>query len=85
MRAINKYLIIRRSKDTAKTNGGLLLSASEEAQFRYQIGEVVNTGTLVDYIKEGDKVYFDKVPAFDISLDGEMLTVIQERDVVVVL
>lgn len=85
MLAINKYILVRRSKETTKTNGGLLLSASEEAQFRYQIGEVINPGTLVEHIKEGDRVYFDKVAAFDISLDGEMLTVIQERDVVVVL
>jgi co-chaperonin GroES (HSP10) len=85
MRAINKFMLVRKSKETTKTNGGLLLSAAEEAEFRYQIGVVVSPGTLVEHIKEGDRVYFDKVHAFDIPLDGEMLTVIQERDVVVVL
>lgn len=85
MRAINKYLLVKRSNDDAKTKGGLLLSQAELSEFRYQIGEVLSPGTLVEHISIGDKVYFDKVHAFDVKVDGEMLTVIQERDVVAVL
>jgi co-chaperonin GroES (HSP10) len=85
MKAINKYLLIRRSNDDAKTKGGLLLSQADMSEFRYQIGVVITPGTLVEHIKEGDEIYFDKIQAFDVKIDGEMLTVIQERDVVAVL
>lgn len=85
MRAINKFILIRRSKEDAVTKGGLIMSQAELSEFRYQIGTVLSPGTLVEHIKEGDEVYFDKIQAFDIKIDGEMLTVIQERDVVAVL
>lgn len=85
MRAINKWIVVRRIKEETSTKGGLILSQAEEAQFRYQRGVVVNPGTLVEHIKEGDEVYFDKVQAFDLKFEGEMLTIIQERDVVAVL
>jgi co-chaperonin GroES (HSP10) len=85
MRAINKYLIVRKVKEEAVTKGGLLMSQAESAEFRYQIGVVVTPGTLVEHIKEGETVYFDKVHAFDVKIDGDMLTVVQEKDIVVVL
>ncbi len=85
MRAINKWIVVRKIKEETSTKGGLILSQAEEAQFRYQRGIVVNPGTLVEHIKEGDEVYFDKVQAFDLKFEGEMLTIIQERDVVAVL
>jgi co-chaperonin GroES (HSP10) len=52
---------------------------------RYQVGVVITPGTLVEHIKEGDSIFFDKVHAFDVKIDGEMLTIVQERDVVAVL
>jgi co-chaperonin GroES (HSP10) len=85
MRAINKYLLIRRSKEEAKTSGGLLMSKAEESEMRYQIGVVITPGTLVEHIKEGDRIFFDKVHAFDVKIDGEMLTIVQEKDIVAVL
>jgi len=85
MRAINKFLLIKRSKEEAATKGGLLMSQAEASEMRYQIGVVITPGTLVEHIKEGDEIYFDKVHAFDVKIDGEMLTVIQEKDIVAVL
>lgn len=85
MRAINKFLLVKRSKEETVTKGGLLMSQAEASEMRYQIGVVITPGTLVEHIKEGDEIYFDKVHAFDVKIDGEMLTVIQEKDIVVVL
>lgn len=85
MRAINKFILLKKSKESETTKSGLLLSQAEMAEFRYQIGVVVSPGTMVEHIKEGDTVYFDKVHAFDVKIDGEMLTVAQEKDIVVVL
>lgn len=85
MRAINKYLIVKRSNEETVSSGGLLMSRAEEAEMRYQKGVVITPGTLVEHIKEGDSVYFDKVHAFDLKLEGETVTIVQERDIVVVL
>lgn len=85
MKAINKYLIVKRSNEETVSSGGLLMSKAEEAEMRYQKGVVVTPGTLVEHIKEGDSVYFDKVHAFDLKLEGETVTIVQERDIVVVL
>lgn len=85
MRAINKYLIVKRSNEETVSSGGLLMSRAEEAEMRYQKGVVVTPGTLVEHIKEGDSVYFDKVHAFDLKLEGETVTIVQEKDIVVVL
>ena len=41
MRAINKYLLIKRSNEEVKTSGGLLMSKAEESQMRYQVGVVI--------------------------------------------
>lgn len=85
MKAINKYLIVKRSNEETVSSGGLLMSRAEEAEMRYQKGVVITPGTLVEHIKEGDSVYFDKVHAFDLKLEGETVTIVQERDIVVVL
>lgn len=85
MKAINKYLIVKRSNEETVSSGGLLMSKAEEAEMRYQKGVVVTPGTLVEHIKEGDSVYFDKVHAFDLKLEGETVTIVQEKDIVVVL
>jgi len=84
MRAVNKYLIVKRLNEETVTKGGLLMSKAEEAEMRYQTGVVVTPGTLVEHIHEGDKVYFDKVYAFDVKIEGETMTIIQEKDIVVV-
>ena len=85
MKAINKYLILKRSNEEAVTKSGLVMSKAEEAEMRYQKGVIVTPGTLVEHIKTGDSVYFDKVHAFDLKIDGETMKIVQEKDIVVVL
>lgn len=84
MRAINKHILIKRVKEEVVTSSGLLMSKAEEAEMRYHTGVVVTPGTLVEHIKEGDRIMFDRVYAFDVKIDGETFTVVQEKDVVVV-
>jgi len=85
MKAINKYLIVRKLNEEVVSSGGLLMSKAEEAELRYQKGVVITPGTLVEHIKTGDNIYFDKVYAFDIKIGGDMVTIIQEKDIVIVV
>ena len=52
---------------------------------RYQKGEVFLTGSDVLNLNVGDKIYYDTRQCYTLMIDGEARTVIQERDVVVVL
>ena len=86
MKPIGKYIVITEVKDEeVKTNSGLLLSAEDAKSFRYQKAKVVKPVTDVNNINEGDVIYYDKGHGFSMMIGNETYTVIQERDVVVVV
>lgn len=85
MKPIGKHIVVRLIEEEVKTDSGLLLSSQDASAFRYQMADVVKPGTDVTVIEEGDRIYFDKRQSYTIMINGEQYTVIQERDVVVVL
>jgi|TARA_R100000278_G_C5470946_1_gene164463 co-chaperonin GroES (HSP10) len=85
MKPINKYIIIKPIDEEIKTSSGLLLSAHDVDKFRYKKAKVIKPGTTVEDIKEGDEIYFDKRTGYSMMLNNEKVTIIVERDVVVVL
>jgi co-chaperonin GroES (HSP10) len=46
---------------------------------------VIAPGTDVDVIDEGDELYYDKAHSFTMLINDVQYTIIQERDVVVVI
>jgi co-chaperonin GroES (HSP10) len=85
MRAIGKNIIIKTVEEEIKTSSGLLLSADDANSLRYKKGVVVVPGTEVGAIKADDVIYYDKGHGFTMVIGEEQYTIIQERDVVVVL
>lgn len=85
MKAIGKNIVIRNIDEEIKTASGLVLSGEDTNQFRYKRGRVVTPGTEVHSITEGDEVYYDKAQSYTMIIHDEQYTIIQERDVVVVL
>jgi len=85
MKAINKYIIIEKILEEMRTDSGLLLSGEDANEFRYNKGVVVNPGTNVDTVKEGDVIYYDKSSGHTMVIQDKKFTIILERDVVVVL
>lgn len=85
MQAINKYIIIEKIAEEMKTESGLLLSGEDANEFRYNKGRVVNPGTNVETVKEGDLIYYDKSSGHSMVIQDRQYTIILERDVVVVL
>lgn len=85
MRAINKYIIIEKISEEMKTESGLLLSGEDANEFRYSKGRVVNPGTNVETVNEGDVIYYDKSSGHTMVIQDKKFTIILERDVVVVL
>jgi co-chaperonin GroES (HSP10) len=85
MKPIGKYIIIKIVKEELKTESGLLLSAQDASEFRYKKGKVVKEGTDVKVITSGDVIYYDAATGHDMLIEDNPYTIIQERDVVVVL
>ncbi len=85
MKAINKYIVITQIKEEYKTKSGLLLSNEDVSSMRYHKAIVVNPGTNVSTVKKDDVIYFDKAAGHTMLINDETFTIIEERDVVVVL
>lgn len=85
MRAIGKNIVIEELKEQIKTESGLLLSSEDSNNLRYGKAKVVSTGGDVVGISDGDTIYYDKRNSFGMVIEGEQLTIIGERSVVVVV
>lgn len=85
MTPIGKYIILKTIEEEIKTESGLILSGEDANQFRYKKGRVVKPGTEVSVISEGDVIHYDKSHSFTMLINDEQFTLVQERDVVVVL
>ncbi len=85
MRPVGKYIIIETVTEEIRTSSGILLSQSDVEDFRYKKGVVIKPGTDVTVIKQGDGIYYDKNAGHTMLIDEMACTIIQERDVVIVL
>jgi co-chaperonin GroES (HSP10) len=85
MKAIGKNIVIRQIDEEVRTSSGIVLSGEDTNQLRYKRGKVVTPGTEVLSISEGDEIYYDKAQSYTMIINDEQFTIIQERDVVLVL
>ena len=85
MKPIGKNIIIKTLEEELITSSGLMLSAEDANQMIYKKGIVIKSGTDVAVIKENDLIYYDKRAGYTLIIKDEPMTIIQEKDVVVVL
>jgi len=85
VKAIGRYLIVEQSDAPVKTQAGLLVTAQDSAQIRYQEGKVLSVGTDVKHIHEGEVIYYDKVASHKARLGGQSVQIVPESAVVVVM
>jgi co-chaperonin GroES (HSP10) len=85
MKAIGKNIVIKQVEEEVQTSSGLILSGEDTNQLRYKRGVVITQGTDVSSISEGDQIYYDKAQSYTMIVNNEPFTIIQERDVVLVL
>lgn len=85
MRVIGKNLLILTQPEDTRSAGGLIMTASDVNELRYKKATVVSAGSMVDGIKPGAFIYFDKAAGHSIRINEDLYTVIMEKDVVVVL
>ncbi len=85
MKAVGKFIIVTEVRESYKSQGGLLLTSEDNIGMRYREGTVVSVGSLVNGIKKDDVIYYNKVMSHEARIEGELYTVLQEKDVAVVL
>ena len=85
MQPIGKYIAVKPIDEEIKTKSGLLLSAQDADDFRYKKGKVIKPGSDVTVIKADDLIYYDKSAGHSMLVNNESMTIIEERNVVVVL
>ena len=83
MKAVNHYLIIDMIKEEPKV-GGFILTDQTDEDNRYLKAKVVSIGNLVEGIKEGDTIYYDKHAGHGIQHKDKFYGVIKQTDVVLI-
>lgn len=83
MKAIGKYLIIKQIDEQKVTSSGLMIQ-DDDLNVRYKRAHVVRVGTEVTAIADGDIIQYDRSAGHSMILEGEVYSVILERDVVLV-
>ena len=84
MQAINDYVIVDKTKEGPKKVGGLILTDETDETNRYRKANIISIGNLVEGVKEGDTIFYDKHAGHDIGYNNELYRVIRMRDIVLV-
>jgi len=84
MKAINHYVIVNKIKTEPKKVAGLIMTDDTDVDNRYLRGTIISTGNLVEGLKDGDTIYYDKHAGHAITWKDDLYQVIQSRDVVLV-
>tara|TARA_R100001443_G_scaffold12076_2_gene21556 strand:+ start:3030 stop:3287 length:258 start_codon:yes stop_codon:yes gene_type:complete len=84
MKAVNDYIVVEKEKIGPKKIGGLILTENLDEDNRYIKATIISTGNLVQGLKDGDVVHYDKHAGHGITWKDTMYQVIRGRDVVLV-
>ena len=84
MQAINDYVIVDKIKEEPKKVSGLILTDETDTDNRYKKANIISIGNLVEGVKNGDVIFYDKHAGHDIGYNDELYRVIRMRDIVLV-
>ena len=85
MKAVGRFIVVSEIKESYKSSGGLLLTSEDTNGMRYRQGKVVTSGSLVDFLKPGDDIFYNKLTTHEVLINKELYTVVEAKDVVAVL
>ena len=84
MKAVNHYIIIEQIKEGPKKVGGLILTDEVNEDNRYIKANVISVGNLVEGVKDGDVIHYDKHAGHGIQYKDKLYFVIRASDIVLV-
>ena len=92
IKPIREYVVVRRLESESKTAGGLIIpDTAKEKPVQGSVigvgdGRIDDNGQLVrPVVKEGDKVLFTKWSGTEVKMDGEMVVVMKESDIIAII
>ena len=84
MKAINRYIVIKNIKTEPKKVAGLIMTEETDVDNRYIKAKIISTGNLVEGLKDGDTIYYDKHAGHGIQHKDTFYHVIKQMDVVLI-
>jgi co-chaperonin GroES (HSP10) len=84
MKAINHYIVVENIKEGSKKVAGLIMTDETDQDNRYLKAKIISIGNLVEGLKDGDIVYYDKHAGHAISWKNKLYHVVRSGDVVLV-
>ena len=84
MKAINRYIIVDRIKTEPKKVAGLIMTDDTDVDNRYIKAKIISCGNLVEGLKDGDMIHYDKHAGHGISWKDTLYYVIRAQDVILV-
>ena len=84
-KAIGSFVVLEKQKEEVKNSMGLIMTEANEMNLRYKLAKVKSVGDDVSDISSGDNVFYDSAAGSDIRINGEKLTVVHDKDIVVIL
>tara|TARA_R110000744_G_scaffold313494_1_gene420662 strand:+ start:141 stop:398 length:258 start_codon:yes stop_codon:yes gene_type:complete len=84
MKAINHYVVVDKTKTEQKKVAGLIMTEDLDQDNRYIKAKVVSAGNLVEGVKDGDSIHYDKHAGHGIQFEDKLYFVIKASDIVLV-
>ena len=84
MKAINRYIIVDKIKTEPKKVAGLIMTDDPDVDNRYLKAKIISCGNLVEVLKDGDTIYYDKHAGHGVQYKDTLYQVIMSRDVVLI-
>jgi co-chaperonin GroES (HSP10) len=84
MKAINNYVVVDKIKTEQKKVAGLIMTEDLDQDNRYIKAKVISAGNLVEVVKDGDVVHYDKHAGYGIQYKDKLYFVIKVSDIVLV-
>jgi len=84
MKAINNYVVVDKIKTEPKKVAGLIMTEDLDEDNRYIKANVVSVGNLVEGLKDGDVIHYDKHAGHGIQYKDKLYFVIRASDIVLV-
>jgi len=84
MKAINNYVVVDKVKTEPKKVAGLIMTEDLDEDNRYIKANVISAGNLVEGVKDGDVIHYDKHAGHGIQYKDKLYFVIRASDIVLV-
>ena len=84
MKAINNYVVVDKIKTEPKKVAGLIMTEELDEDNRYIKANVISVGNLVQGVKDGDVIHYDKHAGHGIQYKDKLYFVIRASDIVLV-